>query len=48
MRISSCKRRTAQALAVFDLPGGLTAETEVFRRGELRRPQLAAASLQNV
>ena len=38
----------AQALAAADLPGAPTAETEVFRRGALRRPQLAAASLQNV
>ena len=38
----------AQALAAADLPGAPTAETEVFRRGELRHPQLAAASLQNV
>jgi hypothetical protein len=38
----------AQALAAADLPPAPTAETEVFRRGELRRPQLAATSLQNV
>jgi len=38
----------AQALAAADLPGAPTAETEVFRRGKLRRPQLAATSLQNV
>ena len=35
----------AQALAAADLPGAPTQETEVFRRGELRRPRLAAASL---
>ena len=38
----------AQALAAADLRGAPTAETEVFRRGELRRPRLAAVSLQNV
>jgi hypothetical protein len=38
----------AQALAAADLPGAPTAETGVFRRGQLRRPQLSAASLQNV
>jgi hypothetical protein len=37
----------AQALAAANLSGAPT-ETEVFRRGELRGPQLAAASLQNV
>ena len=37
----------AQALAAADLPGAPTQETEVFRRGELRRPRLAAASLTN-
>jgi hypothetical protein len=38
----------AQALAAADLRGTPTAETEVFRRGELRRPGLAGVSLQNV
>ena len=38
----------AQALAAADLRDAPTAETEVFRRGELRRPRLAAVSLQNV
>ena len=38
----------AQALAAADLRGTPTAETEVFRRVELRRPRLAAVSLQNV
>jgi hypothetical protein len=38
----------AQALAAADLRDAPTAETEVFRRGELRRPQLATVSLQNV
>ena len=38
----------AQALAAADLPDAPLAETEVFRRGELRRPRLAAVSLQNV
>ena len=38
----------AQALAAADLSGAPTAETEVFRRGELRRPQLSAVSLQKV
>jgi hypothetical protein len=38
----------AQAMAAADLPGAPTAETEVFRRVELRRPRLAAVSLQNV
>lgn len=38
----------AQALAAADLRGEPTAETEVFRRGELRRPRLVAVSLQNV
>jgi hypothetical protein len=37
----------AQALAAADLRGAPTAETEVFRRGELRRPQLAAVSQTN-
>ena len=37
----------AQALAAADLPGAPTQETEVFRRGELRRPRLAAVSLTN-
>jgi hypothetical protein len=36
-----------QALAAADLRGAPLAETEVFRRGELRRPVLAAVSLQN-
>jgi hypothetical protein len=34
----------AQALAAADLRGAPAAETEVFRRGEFRRPQLAAVS----
>jgi len=38
----------AQALTAADLRHAVTAETEVFRRGELRRPRLAAVSLQNV
>ena len=38
----------AQALAAANLRGAPTAETEVFRRVELRRPRLAAVSLQNV
>ena len=38
----------AQALAAADLRGGQAGDSEVFRRGELRRPLLAAASLQNV
>jgi hypothetical protein len=38
----------SQALAAADLRGEPTAEIEVFRRGELRRPRLAAVSLQNV
>jgi hypothetical protein len=38
----------AQALAAADLGGAPTAETEVFRRVELRRPRLTAVSLQNV
>jgi len=38
----------AQALAAADLPGAPTAETEAFRRVELRRPRLTAVSLQNV
>jgi hypothetical protein len=37
----------AQALAAADLPGAPAQETEVFRRGELRRPRLAAVSLTN-
>ena len=37
-----------QALAAADLRDAPTAETEVFRRGELRRPRLAGVSLQNV
>jgi hypothetical protein len=37
----------AQALAAADLTGAPTQETEAFRRGELRRPRLAAASLTN-
>ena len=37
----------AQALAAADLRNAPLAETEVFRRGELRRPRLAAASLTN-
>jgi hypothetical protein len=37
----------AQALAAADLPGAPAAETEVFRRGELRRSRLAGVSLQN-
>jgi hypothetical protein len=37
----------AQALAAADLDDAL-AETEVFRRAELRRPRLTAVSLQNV
>jgi hypothetical protein len=38
----------AQALAAADLRGAPAAETEVFRRGELRRPGMAGVSLQNV
>jgi hypothetical protein len=38
----------AQALAAADLRGAPAAETEVFRRVELRRPRPAAVSLQNV
>jgi hypothetical protein len=38
----------AQALAAADLPAEPSADTEVFRRGEIRRPRLAPASLQNV
>ena len=38
----------AQALAAADLRDAPTAETEVFRRGELRRPRLAVVGLQNV
>jgi hypothetical protein len=38
----------AQALAAADLRDAPTAETEVFRRGELRRSRLAAGTLQNV
>jgi hypothetical protein len=38
----------AQALAAADLRDAPLAETEVFRRGELRRPRLAGVSLQNV
>ncbi len=38
----------AQALAAADLRDAPLAETEVFRRGELRRLRLAAVSLQNV
>jgi hypothetical protein len=37
----------AQALAAADLRGAPTGETEVFRRGELRRPRLAPVSLTN-
>ena len=37
----------AQALAAADLRGAPAAETEVFRRGELRRSQLAAVSQTN-
>ena len=37
----------AQALAAADLRGAPTTETEVFRRGQLRRPQLAAVSQTN-
>ena len=38
----------AQALAAADLRDALTAETEVFRRGELRRARPAVVSLQRV
>ena len=38
----------AQALAAADVRDAPTAETEAFRRVELRRPRLAAVSLQNV
>ena len=38
----------AQAMAAADLCGEPTADTEVFRRGELRRPRLVPATLQNV
>jgi hypothetical protein len=37
----------AQALAAADLRGVSAAEAEVFRRGELRRPRLAAVGLTN-
>ena len=37
-----------QALAAADLRGAPAAETEVFRRGALRRPGMAGVSLQNV
>lgn len=37
----------AEALAAADRRGEPTTETEVFRRGELRRPRLAAVSLTN-
>ncbi|MGD0702603.1 MAG: hypothetical protein ABSA02_22315 [Trebonia sp.] len=37
----------AQAMAAADLSGEPTADTEVFRRGELRRPRLVPATLQN-
>jgi hypothetical protein len=37
----------AQALAAADRPGAPSDESEMFRRGELRRPRLAAASLTN-
>ena len=37
----------AQAMAAADLSGEPTADTEVFRRGELVRPKLVPASLQN-
>jgi hypothetical protein len=37
----------AQALAAADLRDAPAAETEAFRRGELRRPQLAAVSQTN-
>jgi hypothetical protein len=44
---SGARAFKAQALAAADLRDAPTAETEVFRRGELRRPRLAAGSLQN-
>ena len=39
---------TAETEALTAETEALTAETEVFRRAELRRPRLAAVSLQNV
>ena len=37
----------AHAMAAADLTGEPTADTEVFRRGEFRRPRLVPATLQN-
>jgi hypothetical protein len=34
-------------MAAAHLPGDPTADTEVFRRGELRRPRLVPATVQN-
>jgi hypothetical protein len=38
----------AQALVAADVRGAPTADTEVFRRGKLRRPRIVGVSLQNV
>jgi hypothetical protein len=37
----------AQAMAAAELSGEPTADTEVFRRGELRHPRMIPATLQN-
>jgi hypothetical protein len=37
----------AQAMAAADLSGEPAADTELFRRGELRRPRMVPATLQN-